>query len=82
MESSQLLLSPHVWETRNDQMNQDVSDCDDAESENDGPLQPNQLVRYPSLAELTTIATNCEGCLCCVWSFAQKGKDIDASTKS
>lgn len=61
MESSQLLLSPHVWETRNDQMNQGVSDCDDAESENDGPLQPNQLVRYPSLAELTTIATNCEG---------------------
>lgn len=61
MESNQFLLTPQVWETRDEQMNQDVRDCDDTVSEYDGSLQPNQLVRYPSLAELTTIATNCEG---------------------
>lgn len=60
MESNQFLLTPQVWETRDEQMNQDVRDCDDTVSEYDGSLQPNQLVRYPSLAELTTIATNCE----------------------
>lgn len=49
------------WES--DQTNTDriTTDCDDTESECDSSSQSIPLRRYPSLAELSSIATNCEG---------------------
>lgn len=62
MESKSVALTPEGWD--NDQTtNTDhvASDCDDTESECNSSSQSIPLRRYPSLAELSSIATNCEG---------------------
>ena len=60
MESNRVLLAPEGWDANDDKMNPDVSDFDDTDSECNSSSQSIPLARYPSLAELSSIATNCE----------------------
>ena len=60
MESNRALLTPEGWDINDDKMNPEASDCDDVESECDSSSHSIPLARYPSLAELSSIATNCE----------------------
>lgn len=61
MEPNRVLLTPEGWEINDvDKMNPDAGDCDDTESVCNSSSQSIPLVRYPSLAELSSIATNCE----------------------
>ena len=80
MESNRLLLTPEGWETNDDKMNADGSDCDDMESECNSSSQSISLVRYPSLAELSSIATNCEATNVVSEALPEKEKTVQTVT--
>lgn len=60
MESIRVLLTPEGWDANDDKMKPDVSELDDTDSECNSSSQSIPLARYPWLAELSSIATNCE----------------------
>lgn len=63
MESKAIILTSDAFDVNDHTTNTDyiASDCDDTESECNSSSQSIPLRRYPSLAELSSIATNCEG---------------------
>ena len=63
MESNPELLIPEGWNNDHTITDTDHSgnDCDLTDSECNSSSQPLSLRRYPSLAELSCIATNCKG---------------------
>ena len=56
MERNSMSIVPEDWD---DSEKTDASDVNDADSDCNSSSQPIPLVRYTSLAELSTIATNC-----------------------
>ncbi|XP_078360169.1 uncharacterized protein LOC144644531 [Oculina patagonica] len=62
MESKSVVLTPEGWDSEQTTNTDHIaSDCDDTESECNSSSQSIPLRRYPSLAELSSIATNCGG---------------------
>lgn len=62
MESRSVVLTPEGWDSdQTTNTGHVASDCDDTESDCNSSSQSIPLRRYPSLAELSSIATNCEG---------------------
>lgn len=62
MESNPARLIPEGWDNdHTTDADHIANDCDDSENECNSSSQSLSLRRYPSLAELSCIATNCEG---------------------
>ena len=82
MESNHVLLTPEGWETNDDKMNADGSDSDYMETDCNSSSQSIPFVRCPSLAELSSIATNCEATNVVSEALPEKEKTVMPAPKT